>query len=79
MNLVNTTLSQKYGDPSLKMSIYGSVLNSSLYIAVNILILARSMVENFLHTHMCHEQCKDDFKKGLATYEFEVINLIFTM
>ena len=25
------------------------------------------------------EQCKDDFKKGLATYEFEVINLIFTI
>ena len=31
MNLVNTTLSQKYGDPKLKVSIYGSVLKSSLY------------------------------------------------
>ena len=34
MNLVNTTLSQKYGDPQLKVSIYGSVLKSSLYISL---------------------------------------------
>ena len=34
MNLVNTTLSQIYGDPKLNVSIYGSVLNSILYIAV---------------------------------------------
>ena len=38
MNLVNTTLSQKYGDPELKVSIYGSVLKSSLYRLVNILV-----------------------------------------
>ena len=31
MNLVNTTLPQKYGDPLLKVSIYGSVLKCSLY------------------------------------------------
>ena len=31
-----------------------------------------------LTTHMCRELCKDDFKKGLATYDFEVINLRFT-
>ena len=31
MNLVNTTLPQKYGDPQLKVSIYGSVLKCSLY------------------------------------------------
>ena len=30
MNLINTTLSQKYGVPELKVSIYGSVLQSSL-------------------------------------------------
>jgi hypothetical protein len=34
MNLVNTTLSQKYRDPSLKVSIYGSVLKCSLYTPV---------------------------------------------
>ena len=34
MNLVNTTLSQKYGVPYLKVSIYGSVLKSSLYISL---------------------------------------------
>ena len=32
MNIVNTTLSQKYGDPQLNVSIYGSVLKCSLYI-----------------------------------------------
>jgi hypothetical protein len=31
MDLVNTTLSQKYGDPILKLSIYGSVLKCSFY------------------------------------------------
>ena len=30
MNLVNATLSQKYGDPKLKVSVYGSALKSSL-------------------------------------------------
>ena len=34
INLVNTTLSQKFGDSLLKVSIYGSILNSRLYIAV---------------------------------------------
>ena len=33
INLVNTTLSQKHGDPQLKGSIYGSVPKSSLYIS----------------------------------------------
>ena len=29
--LVNTTLSQKYGDPKLESSIYGAALKCSLY------------------------------------------------
>ena len=37
MNLVNTTLSQKYGDPYLKVSIYGSVIKSSVWPVVDIL------------------------------------------
>ena len=34
MNLVNTTLFEKYVDPKLKVSIYGSVLNSCIYISL---------------------------------------------
>ena len=34
MNLVNTSLSTKYGDPRLKVSIYGPALKSSLYISL---------------------------------------------
>ena len=37
MNLVNTTLFYKYVDPGLKMSIYGSVLNSCFYISLGLM------------------------------------------
>ena len=34
MNLVNTTLFEKYEDPQLKVSIYGPVVNSQVYIYI---------------------------------------------
>ena len=51
-NLVNTTLSQKYGDPWLKVSIYGSVLKCSLYTPVELLLICSALISSNKHSYV---------------------------